>query len=48
MKKFCNSLREHATDVINFGNKKMLMLTKKRAKITPRCNSILHLWEKTF
>ena len=31
MKKFCIALREHAADVINFENKKMLPLTKKRS-----------------
>ena len=46
MKKFCSFLREHATNVINFKNKKMLPLTKKRAKITPRCNDVLNLWKK--
>ena len=29
MKKFCSSLREHATNVINFEKKQMLPLTKK-------------------
>ena len=29
MKKFCTSLREHATNVINFEKKKILPLTKK-------------------
>ena len=29
MKKFCISLREHATNVIKFKKKKMLPLTKK-------------------
>ena len=29
MKKFCSSLREHATNVTNFENKKPLTLTKK-------------------
>ena len=29
MKKFCTSLREHATNVINFKKKKMLPLSKK-------------------
>ena len=33
MKKFCTSLREHATNVINFEKEKMLPLTKKRAKL---------------
>ena len=32
MKKFCTSLREHATNVINFENK-MLPLTKKELKL---------------
>ena len=29
MKKFCESLREHAKNIINFENKKMLALTRK-------------------
>ena len=33
MKKFCISLREHATDVINFEKKKMLPLTEKELKL---------------
>ena len=33
MKKFCSSLREHITDVINFEKKKMLPLTKKELKL---------------
>ena len=41
MKKFCSSLRDHATNAINFEKKKMLLLTKKDLKITPRCDSIL-------
>ena len=32
MKKFCTSIREHATNVINFEKKKMLLLTKERLK----------------
>ena len=39
MKKFFSSLREHVTNVINF-EKKMLPLTKKGAKITPRGDSM--------
>ena len=38
MKKFCSSLIKHATNAINFEKEKMLLLTKKRAKFTPRCN----------
>ena len=33
MKNFCTSLREHATNVINFEKKKMLSLTKKMLKL---------------
>ena len=29
MKRFCTSLKEHTTNIINFENKKMLPLTKK-------------------
>ena len=45
MKKFYSPLREHATNVINFEKEKMLPLTK-RAKITPRCDRMLHLRKK--
>ena len=42
-----SSLSEHAINVINFEKKKVLPLTKKkRAKITPRCDRMLHLWKK--
>ena len=47
MKKICTSLREHATNVINFEKKKMLPLTK-RAKITQRCNIMLHSRKNNF
>ena len=33
VKNFCTSLREHATNVINFEKKKMLSLTKKMLKL---------------
>ena len=33
MKKFCTSLRKHATNVTNFEKKKMLTLTKKELKL---------------
>ena len=29
MKKFCSSLREHTTNVINFGKKEILQLIKR-------------------
>ena len=32
MKKFCESLREHTKNIIDFENKKMLLLTKKELK----------------
>ena len=42
MKKFCISYEEHAASIINFERKKILLLTKKRAKITLRSN---RMWE---
>ena len=45
MKKFCSSLREHATNVINVEKKKMLPSTK-RDKVAPKCDDMLHLWKK--
>ena len=41
MKTFCTSLREHATNVINFQKKNMLPLTEK-AKIPSGYDSMLH------
>ena len=32
MKKFCEPLREHVKNIINFEKKKMLPLTKENAK----------------
>ena len=32
MKKFCKTIREHATTIINFEKKKMLPLTSKEYK----------------
>ena len=32
MKKFCTSVKEHATNVINFEKKKMLLLIKQELK----------------
>ena len=32
MKKFCESLREHAKSIIDFKKKKMLLLTRKELK----------------
>ena len=33
MKKFCSSVREHATNILKFKNKKMLPLTKEELKL---------------
>ena len=46
MKRFSSSLRDHAANVINLEKKKMLPLTKKRTKITSRCDKMLHLQKK--
>ena len=40
MKNLCSSLKEHATNIIKFEKNKMLLLTKKRTKITSRCNNM--------
>ena len=46
MKKFCSSLKELATNVIGFERKKNVTVNKKRSKIIPRCDGMLHLWKK--
>ena len=46
MKRFCTSLREHATKVINF--EKKATVNTKTARIAPGCDSTLHLWKKIF
>ena len=33
MKKFCESLREHAMEIINFGKKKMKLLANEQQKL---------------
>ena len=48
MENFCTSLREYATNVINFEKKKILPLTKKRANFTSKYDSMLHLWKNIF
>ena len=48
VKKFCSSLREHATNVINFEKKKILPLTKRRAKITLRTQQNVTFEEKDY
>ena len=34
MKKFCESIRKQRMDIINFGKKKMMSLTKEQQKNT--------------
>ena len=41
MKKFCESLREHAINIIDF--EKHVVVNKKRIQITSRRNRMLHL-----
>ena len=49
MKKFCTSLREHATNVINFGNKKNdVSVNKRRNKTIPSRKSMSYLWTKNL
>ena len=44
MKKFCTSLREHAMNVINFGNKKNdVSVNKRRNKTIPSRKSMSYL-----
>ena len=45
MKKFCTSLRKHATNVINFAKKKMLPLTKEEIKSYQNAN-VCHIYGK--
>ena len=40
MTKFCTSLKEHATNAINFEKKKLLPLTKKSLKYTKMWQSV--------
>ena len=45
MKKFCESLREHMKNRIDFAKN---ITTNKRTKITSRCKSMLQLWKKNL
>ena len=47
-KTFCSSLKEHATNIINFEKKKMLPLTKRRAKITLKTRQNVTFAEKDY
>ena len=48
MENFCTSLREYATNVVNFEKKKILPLTKKRANFTSEYDTMLHLRKNIF
>ena len=45
MKKFYESLREHAKNIIDF-EKKIVTVNKRRTKIISRHKSMLYLWKK--
>ena len=47
MKKFCESLREHAKNIIDFEKKKMLPLTKEELK-SHQDAKICYICEKEF
>ena len=48
IKKFCTSLREHATNAMNFEKKKMLSLTKEELKSYYKSKSMSYLWKKNL
>ena len=47
MKKFCESLTEHAKNIIYF-EKRNVTVNKRRTKIRSRCKRMLHLWKKNL
>ena len=47
MKKFCDSLKEHATRIIRFKKKKMLPLTNKELKACEEAR-ICYIFRKQF
>ena len=49
MKKFCTSLKGHATNIINYEKKKMLPLTKNKSyQDAPRCYTCGKKFSKQF
>ena len=46
-KKFCETLREHVKNIIDF-EKKNVTVNKRRTKITSRCKSMINLWKKNL
>ena len=41
MKKFCESLREHAKNITDLKIKKKIRVNKRKTKITSRCKKML-------
>ena len=48
VKKFCESLRKQAKNIIDLEKKKNVTVSKKRTKITSRCNSMLYLLKQIY
>ena len=48
MKRFCESLREYAKNIIGFEKKKNATVNKRRTKITSRRKSMLYLQKKNL
>ena len=46
MKKFFESLREHAKSITDFEKKKNVTVKKKIIRIIQRCKCMLYLWNK--
>ena len=47
-KNFCESLRGHLKNIIDFEKKKNVTVNKRRTKITSRCKSLLYLRKKNL
>ena len=45
MKRLFDSLKENAKNTIDFEKKKNVTFSKKRIKITRKCNRMLYLWK---
>ena len=48
MKKFCESLREHAKNITDFEKKQILPLTNEELESHQCWKSMLHLWKKNL
>ena len=47
VKTFCESLTEHAKNIIDF-EKKNVIVNERRIKITTTCKRMLHLWKNNL